>query len=513
MNIKTCPRCNTENPVGANFCSHCRYEFSEESKNGNSLVPKIVSFKVLNNHYCEGSKIRVSWDVQGAKELWLNGKDVTDRTECSFKVQKTRTLTLRAKNDYSEAHKEIVLHPSNIASIISFRANKTTIEYGDVVQLKWDVRDAQEIRLVDRNTEIDVTSENGYNVTPTQTTEYTLVAISKDRSITESAIISIKVQPRIKSFIVEDKSYCIGSTIRVSWDVRHANRVLLNGTNVTGRNNYDFKVADNHLLKLEAANDDAKKTAEIRLNPAREAKVLFFRANKDFIQPGQDIQLQWDCQHSVRTTLRYEEIECEIKSHGVWTVSPEKSTNYSVVAYSVDGSIFDTKTITVDVVESVVIEKFETNHDQIVESTAARLSWRVRNAEKIELYYIHRADIARMHLGIAPKSEDVTGRTSIELRPVKDTEYRLHVSNKISSDDAYLDVSVHPLPQMDISIPDVLTLPELPNLDIELPEFTGRLKTSEVGKWLTVVPMNAINQSIWDKSIFKKLSKLLKFKV
>lgn len=510
---KFCPSCNTENPIAASFCRHCRYEFSEESKNGESLIPKIVSFEILDKDYCEGSKIRVSWDVQGVNELWLNGKEVTDRSDYNFKVQKTRTLTLRAKNEYSETHKEIILRPSRVASIVNFSANRSTVEYGDAIQLRWDVRDAQAIRLIEGNKEIDVTSDSGYKVTPDKNTEYTLVAISKDTNIKESAVVRVKVIPKIKSFTVEDRTYCIGSTIRVSWDVRHADRILLNGNNVTGRNYYDFKVADNHILKLEATNEDATKTSELRLSPEREAKVLTFTANKDYIKPGQDVQLQWDCQHSVRTILRYDGIESEVNNHGVLNVYPNKRTYYSVIAYSVDGTIYDKKTLAVDVVEPVIIETFETNHNQIVESTAIRLSWQVRSAEKIELYHIHRADIARMHLGITPKCEDVTGRTSIELRPVKDTEYRLHVSNRISSDDAYLDISVHQLPKMDVSIPDVLTLPELPKLNVELPDFTGQLKSSGVNKWLTTEPMNITNKSIWDRSIFKKLSQLLKFRV
>lgn len=360
--------------MAANFCRHCCYEFSEESKNGESLTPKIVSFEILDKDYCEGSNICVAWVVKGAKELWLNCEDVTDKSNCIYKVSKTRILILRAKNEFSEAHEEIILRPSRIACIVNYSANKTSVEYGDSIQLRW--------------------------------------------------------------------------------------------------------------------ND----------------------ANKTFIQPGQKVQLQWACQHSVRTILRYDGNESEINNQGFLDISPAKSTIYSIVAYSVDNSIYDVKSIVVDVVEPVKIEKFETNHNQIIESSAVRLSWQVKNAEKVELYYIYRADISRMHLGITPKCEDVTGRNSIELRPIKDTEYRLHVSNKISSDDAYINISVHPLPKMDVSIQDVFTLPEFPTLNVELPDFTGNLGSSALGRWLTTEPLKTTNQSIWDRSILKKLPKLLKFR-
>ena len=52
--MKKCPECNAENPIAANFCRKCRYEFSEATKNGLSLKPEIKYFRIKELQYVIG---------------------------------------------------------------------------------------------------------------------------------------------------------------------------------------------------------------------------------------------------------------------------------------------------------------------------------------------------------------------------------------------------------------------------------------------------------------------------
>ena len=70
--MKKCPECNAENPIAANFCRKCRYEFSEATKNGLSLKPEIKYFRIKELQYVIGSKIYIEWDAEIIPRLnWL----------------------------------------------------------------------------------------------------------------------------------------------------------------------------------------------------------------------------------------------------------------------------------------------------------------------------------------------------------------------------------------------------------------------------------------------------------
>lgn len=144
---KQCPKCHTENPMEANFCRHCRHEFSEASKNGKSVAPVISSCDIREQDYCKGSMVHIDWVVENATKLTLNDQDVTGTNSCEQEVGKHNHFKLVAENDYSITTKEIHLNPAPLAQILFFRSNKETLQEGQSVKLTWNVRNAWPCRL------------------------------------------------------------------------------------------------------------------------------------------------------------------------------------------------------------------------------------------------------------------------------------------------------------------------------------------------------------------------------
>ena len=167
----------------ANFCRHCRYEFPEATKDGTSLSPQILSFKILESNYTIGSIVNFEWRVENANIIKLNDYDVTSNETTSMTVEKAETIVLTAENDYDKAERGIRLSPRPLPFIRSFSSSHSSIRSGQDIKLKWDFRNATRAVLITSEGDINVTNKSFIKVTPQKTEIYRLVCYSCDDKI------------------------------------------------------------------------------------------------------------------------------------------------------------------------------------------------------------------------------------------------------------------------------------------------------------------------------------------
>lgn len=264
---KQCPQCHTENPIEANFCRHCRHEFSESSKSGKSIKPIISSLSIQESNYCEGSLIHVIWSVDNITNLSLNGQDVTGLNGVELIVDKNRVIKLVAENDYSVASKEILLEPKPLAKILYLRCDKDSLLEGQKVKLMWSVRDAQRVILRDEEGDIDVTNKTDYIISPSKTSQYTLMAISSDECFSdeESVTVTIVKEINILSFDADKTRIAETMPVTLSWKVENADKLELlpHYQDVTGRDGITLYPKSNIEYKLVASNSISTKEAYV----------------------------------------------------------------------------------------------------------------------------------------------------------------------------------------------------------------------------------------------------------
>lgn len=412
-NTKKCPICNNENPIAASFCRHCRYEFSEESKNGQSLVPQIASFNVVDNGYCEGSKIRLEWDVKNATKLMLNGKDVTGKTGCNHKIQKTHTLKLQASNAFSNTEAIIELHPDVPARISDFRSLQSKVEYGDLVTLTWSTVGAKRLVLIGNNTEQDVTNQSKASVTLFKNTQYKLVAYSGDESVFEEKTLVIKVLPKILDYSIVESGYFEGDKITFKWKVSNATSISINGTDGTGRDTYSYKVKKKQrTVELIASNREGSVSEIIKLTPIESPSIDSLSLKKNTIESGDATQITWSVSKAARVTLIEEEKEIDVTDKAEYQVSPHETRTYTLRAYTDDGTRFTEKAITLAVLPK--IQSFEVvKPEEYCEGSKLLLKWNVVNATSVMI-----------------DKEDVTSLTEYRYEATKANAVRLTASNK-----------------------------------------------------------------------------------
>ena len=223
--MKKCPECNAENPIAANFCRKCRYEFSEATKNGLSLKPEIKYFRIKELQYVIGSKIYIEWDAENYTKIELAGKDVTLYKDVELVVEKALELYLIVYNDYDLVKQSVKVVPYSSPSIRRF----SNIKAGKTTRLSWSVDYAKKILLKSDVDEIDVSIFTELEVTPTKDTTYTLIVFAVDEQISISKEITIRVlrEVAINDFSSDMPHTLESQPVELRWNVANADNIML----------------------------------------------------------------------------------------------------------------------------------------------------------------------------------------------------------------------------------------------------------------------------------------------
>lgn len=226
---KICPKCKTENPIEANFCRHCRYEFPAATKNGGSIEPVIKYLRVRENDYCEKSKIHLEWSVENITSLELDGKDVMGDSSLEYTIGKTRNIVLVAKNDYTQTTKTLHLTPKPRSHILSFNYSKSDVLKGESMVLNWTVENAKRVALIYNGKENNVTGKHKVILKVFASTTIFLVAYSIDEAIVDEKRIDINVREKVEivSFNVNESCIVESQPVTLSWKVKNADEIKL----------------------------------------------------------------------------------------------------------------------------------------------------------------------------------------------------------------------------------------------------------------------------------------------
>lgn len=248
--MKKCPECNAENPIAANFCRKCRYEFPEATKNGLSLKPEVKYFRIRESQYVVGSTIHIEWEVDNCTKVELAGEDVTLYKYVEYVVEKTVELQLIVSNDYDQTKQSIRVVPYSSPVIRRFSSSNSNIKVGKSTKLSWSVDHAKKILLKSPTDEIDITNLSEYEILPNSDTVYTIIAYAVDESISISKEISIRV---LRDVVIKDFSSDLPQTlesqpVELRWDIENADKILLypNDLDVTKQNS--IKVFPNRAM-------------------------------------------------------------------------------------------------------------------------------------------------------------------------------------------------------------------------------------------------------------------------
>lgn len=266
MVTKKCPKCNIENPIEASFCRHCGNSFTEESKHGINLRPRIKDFLIVESFYTIGSVINLMWDVENYTSITLNDELVTNHDSCEFLVEGDTTLDLIAFNDFARDLKRIRLVPSPKPRIIRFDCDRHNVKEGDEIKITWDFRntDIAIIKSNMSNDEIHLALKRTVKYRPKAGEVLTLVCYSKDPKVFEERDLDLMVieSVAIDSFSSTKYNIIESTPVTLSWSVRNAQSLILypDGISVLGKTSIVVYPKPSTQYRLEASNALSTKT-------------------------------------------------------------------------------------------------------------------------------------------------------------------------------------------------------------------------------------------------------------
>lgn len=103
---KICSKCNSTNPIAANYCRKCGTRFPENTRPGKINACSITRFEIAASNQ---KQCLVRWGVINAKRVFLNDIEVTGKTEITLRTKEVNQLSLRAENEISFDTKQIIL--------------------------------------------------------------------------------------------------------------------------------------------------------------------------------------------------------------------------------------------------------------------------------------------------------------------------------------------------------------------------------------------------------------------
>jgi glucose/arabinose dehydrogenase len=332
--------------------------------------------------------------------------------------------------------------PINPPTIASFTADPPAIAPGESSTLSWEVANAESLTL-DPGV-LDVGGRTSLEVSPAETTVYTLTAVNAAGSVQAQVEVVIDDEdvgepPVISSFTADPPTIVPGESSTLSWEVANAESLRLDpgAIDVTGATTWQVSPTETMVYTLTASNPAGAVQAEITVtvesdDPVEPPTITSFTANPPTIAPGESSMLSWSVSNA--DSLILDPGAVEVTGLSTWEASPTETTVYTLTAVNPAGSAQEEVTVTVesdDPVEPPVISSFSADPPTIVTGASSTLSWEVANAESLRL---------------DPGAIDVTGATTWQVSPTQTTVYTLTAVNAAGSAQAEAEVTVEEAP-------------------------------------------------------------------
>jgi len=231
--------------------------------------------------------------------------------------------------------------------IIRFEANPVSIAPGQSSTLSWTTTGATSVTI--SPTVGSVTLNGSTQVTPQQTTTYTLTATSQDGR-TVSAPVTVVVAPervpQILTFVANPQTIDAGQSSQLCWQVSGATSIQIDpgvGSNLNANDCATVKPSVTTTYTLTATNAQGTIKANVTVNVGA-VRITSFTANPvTSTAAGNPVVLSWTTQNASSVVLVGSELGPQtLDVNGSFTVHPITNSIYTLTAYGPGGQTVST---------------------------------------------------------------------------------------------------------------------------------------------------------------------------
>jgi hypothetical protein len=356
-----------------------------------AALPSVTSFTLNPSKINYGESTTLAWSVTGATSISIDQGVGTVNASGSLAVTPTApvtyTLTATNKAGSATAKAAIAMIPGKAPVITSFTASPTEIARGGSSTLKWKTSGASSISLEPGFGTVDASGT--LQVSPTETTSYTLTTINAGNTVKATATVSVPSSgnPVVSSFTASPGTIPLGQSSTLRWSVTGATSISINqnvGT-VDGSGSTAVSPTAHTTYTLTATNAMGSTTATVvvSVTQASATGITAFTASPTTIAAGQASVLQWDVTSA--TDVAIDNDVGAVARSGTTSVSPQETTTYTLTATGSSGAITSTVTVTVVLPGTPVISSFAAVPSSVAAGHTSALEWSVAGADSITI--------------------------------------------------------------------------------------------------------------------------------
>jgi K319-like protein/OmpA family protein len=357
----------------------------------NQVVPPgTVTLNGSGSFDPDGTPLTFSWQQIGGASVTLSGANTATPTFTAVagQIYSFRLTVKNAAGLQSSASTTVTTSSAVTLHIDQFFATPNNIQPGQSSTLSWSVTGATSVTISGGVGNVNATSGTT-QVTPQQTTTYTLTANGPGGPVTANAVITvggITGPVQIVRFEASPLTIAPGQQSTLSWSTNNATQVSISGVgNVTPNGSTTVSPAQTTTYTLTAtgANGQAV-TAPITVTVATGTipQVVTFVATPQNIDAGQSTQLCWQVTNATSISIT-PGVGTNLSANDCAAVSPTTTTTYTLTATNATGQIQANATVNVG---QVRILSFNASPVFSAKSgDPVTLSWTTSNATSVVL--------------------------------------------------------------------------------------------------------------------------------
>jgi hypothetical protein len=302
----------------------------------------------------EGDSMTYRWtQIAGAAVSISGSNSVTATfTAAAGQTYSFRLTVTDAGGMQSSARTTVTTTNPAAVRILQFAATPNTIRPGERARLNWVVENADTVTIAPAPGSVDPKAGNS-DVTPAQTTTYTLTARGASGSITSTAVVTVQAvaptEPRVIRFEATPVTILVGEASTLSWTTDGATDVSISGIGSVELNgSRTVSPSQTTTYTLTAKGSDGRLVtapATVTVTTGQAPQVIQFVASPPSIDAGGESKLCW--QVSNATTVDITGVGTGLKASDCATVSPTSTTTYNLTARNSAGQIQASATVTV----------------------------------------------------------------------------------------------------------------------------------------------------------------------
>lgn len=319
----------------------------------------ILSFTANPATITAGQCTTLSWSVQNATSVAITpGVGNVDARTGSVSVcpTQTTTYTLTGNNANGPTNVTTTVTVSAQAAgnpqIARFTASPMSIQPGQSSTLSWATNGATTVSISPGVGNVPVNGST--TVTPTQTTTYTLTAMSSDgKSVTSpvTVIVAPGQIPQIVAFAANPPTIDAGQSTKLCWQVTGSTSITITpgvGSNLNANDCATVTPQTTTTYTLTATNATGQIQANVTV-VVGQTRILSFTSDPQYsLKAGSPVTLSWQTENATSVVIVANSVTPQtLPANGSTVVNPEVTTAYTLTAYGPSGQ---TVSVTITVV-------------------------------------------------------------------------------------------------------------------------------------------------------------------